>query len=945
MSEMTGAPRPQMNRRPTSRRVMLTDRVAEVVITVGGFGVLAAVLGICVYLAFVVAPLFGVGSVERSGGSVIAPAVGGAQRVLGLDEYGELLASWDGGSVVSVVSAIDGSLVRDFKVAPDGVEARSLSAPSLDDRVAIGLSDGRVVLGTLAFPSRVVAEGAAPAGAREVGVGERWIGPEGAATRLDASRYRLTRAEADFGAAEAVGLEGAVTHVDYRDGSVGRRTMLARDASGDAVLRVMVERRGLGMGSARLVPLMSERFAIPDAGEGGAGGDAEAPGWVFATRDGDAVLAVWRDGRVRRYGPDGEGDWGLRESIPATRGGVGVSTAAMALGGRTLLLGTTEGVLLGWSVARDAASASGDAQRLVRSRRVEMSGASLTALRVARQDRLVLAVDAEGAMSIAHLASGKRVASGLGAEVGVRDAALGPRGDRVVAIGGAGGEALAAYAIDTAHPEVSFRTLFGPVKYEGEAEAGFVYQSSASEDAAEAKLSLAPLIFGTIKATVFAMLFATPVAVLAAIYTSEFLRPETRRIVKPAVEMMASLPSVVLGFVAAVLVAPLLRDHLAGFVIGVGLVPVAVLAAAHVWQVAPARTRRWFGGGRRMLAVGLVAAVTAGTVLWLGPRVESWLFKPTRGDALVLAGSVRAAPPERVPAWVGQRASMSADEARRLRVEGLAFVDGRVVEPVEPEGDEAERVASAASDAISGGGMRLWLDGAIGGAWPGWFLLSTPVAWLLVWVVGGRLAARGLGGATASGWVGLVRFGLGVAAGVGLGALGAWGLTALGVDPRDSLFGPFSQRNALVVGVIMGFAVIPIIYTLADDAMTSVPDGLRSASLGAGATRWQTAVRVVAPVAGSGIFSAVMIGLGRAVGETMIVLMATGNTPVMEWNMFSGLRTLAANIAVELPEAPPGSTHYRVLFLCGLTLFVLTFIINTTAEGVRQRFRKRSAML
>jgi phosphate transport system permease protein len=140
----------------------------------------------------------------------------------------------------------------------------------------------------------------------------------------------------------------------------------------------------------------------------------------------------------------------------------------------------------------------------------------------------------------------------------------------------------------------------------------------------------------------------------------------------------------------------------------------------------------------------------------------------------------------------------------------------------------------------------------------------------------------------------------------------------------------------------MGFAIIPIIYTISDDALTSVPDHLRSASLASGATPWQTTVRVIVPTAMSGLFSAVMIGLGRAVGETMIVLMAAGNTPILEWNIFNGFRTLAANIAVELPEAVVGSTHYRILFLAALTLFVITFIVNTVAEVIRQRFRKRA---
>jgi len=143
----------------------------------------------------------------------------------------------------------------------------------------------------------------------------------------------------------------------------------------------------------------------------------------------------------------------------------------------------------------------------------------------------------------------------------------------------------------------------------------------------------------------------------------------------------------------------------------------------------------------------------------------------------------------------------------------------------------------------------------------------------------------------------------------------------------------------------MGFAVIPLIYTLAEDALNSVPEHLRAASLACGATPWQTALWVVLPTAISGVFSAVMIGMGRAVGETMIVVMAAGNTPIIDWNIFNGLRALSATIAVELPEAVKDGTLYRILFLAGLVLFVMTFVVNTLAEVVRQRFRKRAKQL
>jgi phosphate transport system permease protein len=257
-------------------------------------------------------------------------------------------------------------------------------------------------------------------------------------------------------------------------------------------------------------------------------------------------------------------------------------------------------------------------------------------------------------------------------------------------------------------------------------------------------------------------------------------------------------------------------------------------------------------------------------------------------------------------------------------------------------------IESAAFD----GDLFTWLtDRSFGTAFGGWAVMLLPIGVLVstlvvVRVVGPRLRA------VSAGWTrgecalaDLGKWLAGCAFAVAVSCALAWFVASLGADPRGPLVDTYIQKNALVVGFVMGFAVIPILYTLAEDSLSSVPNHLREASLGAGATQWQTAMRVVVPTAMSGLFSALMIGLGRAVGETMIVLMAAGNTPLMEWNPFNGLRTLSANLAVELPEAPQDSTHYRVLFLAALCLFAMTFVLNTLAEVVRQRFRKRSGGL
>jgi phosphate transport system permease protein len=158
----------------------------------------------------------------------------------------------------------------------------------------------------------------------------------------------------------------------------------------------------------------------------------------------------------------------------------------------------------------------------------------------------------------------------------------------------------------------------------------------------------------------------------------------------------------------------------------------------------------------------------------------------------------------------------------------------------------------------------------------------------------------------------------------------------------QSVFHYETRLNSFVGGIAMGIAAIPIIFTITEDALTAVPKSFYEASLALGASKWQTAFFVILPAATPGIFAAILLGIGRVFGETMIALMATGNAAQMDLNPFASVRTLAATIGAEMAEVVFGDTHYNVLFLIGSLLFIFTFVINAVAEFyVKGKLMKR----
>jgi len=147
--------------------------------------------------------------------------------------------------------------------------------------------------------------------------------------------------------------------------------------------------------------------------------------------------------------------------------------------------------------------------------------------------------------------------------------------------------------------------------------------------------------------------------------------------------------------------------------------------------------------------------------------------------------------------------------------------------------------------------------------------------------------------------------------------------------------------NVLNGGIILALMSVPIIVSIGEDALKAVPDSFREAGVALGATRWQMIWRVLLPAAKNGLLAAVLLGVARAVGETMAVLMATGHAVHIPHSPLDSVRTLTANIAAELGEAPAGSDHYRVLFLTGVLLFMITFAVNLAADLVVRGIRKK----
>ncbi|MBV7316532.1 ABC transporter permease subunit [Shewanella sp. NIFS-20-20] len=729
-----------------ARSRAIKDKLTEASVTLGGTLVFVALLLIFFYLLYVVKPIFDGADVtfEKNIAYEMSDTL---SLMVGSDEQNEVLYRVSTTGQVDFYSALNGqSMGRFAPTLPANATVISAAASTPETQTyALGLDNGQAIIGAIGFgvtyPDNV-----------------RVISPK---VTYPIAPIQLTHHEGIERLAFAY--QPQKMSFAYQDGA--KQWWLTRLVGEENMMTEEVE-------------WSQTRVAVTDA--------PKIVQHVLMTPD-QRQLLLQAGTKLFIYDIRYADELALAQVVDLERQHAKVNEITLLAGASSILVAYDDGVI---NQLFQVLSPKGRLYQVIRDFKLD---ANVVSVASEFYRKSFVAVTDTGELSLLYTTSQRQLFDATFDLGPVKTMGFSPRSNALVVDAG---NKLHLFKVENSHPEVSWSALWSKVWYEGYPEPKYVWQSTSGSDDFEAKLSLMPLVFGTMKAALYAMVFAVPLAIGGAVYTAYFMSAKVRSVVKPTIEIMEALPTVILGFLAGLWLAPLIENNLPAVVALIIVLPLSIIVSALLWHLMSAKLKeRLPDTYRELMLLPILIAVTYGCFS-LSPMVEIWLFD---------------------------------------------------------------------------GNTRKFITNELG-------------------------------------------------------------IT-------------FDQRNALVVGIAMGFAVIPTIFSIAEDAIFSVPRHLSNGSLALGATQWQTLTRVVLLTASPGIFSAVMMGLGRAVGETMIVLMATGNTPIMEWSVLEGMRSLSANIAVEMPESAIGSTHYRVLFLAAFVLFIITFFFNTIAEVVRQRLRERYSSL
>ncbi|VAX12005.1 Phosphate transport system permease protein PstC (TC 3.A.1.7.1) [hydrothermal vent metagenome] len=731
----------------------LKDRLARYMVAVGGIGVIMAITLIFVYLLTIVLPLFSGASITKVADYPL-PAEGGKTLYLGMEEQAEIAVRVTDQGQVQFLQTTTGKRLKTVQLPlPENTTITSFAAGTPESAVlAIGLSNGLAIVFKYHMDVSFRDDKRMLTPVVQYPLGQEPL-------LIDWGRHALQ-----------------TLAIQLDDESV---TLVAVTEDHRLMMTVMQKEESM----------MDDEASWSDPETSVIAQSHNDISFILLDKNQRNLYLANASGELSFYDISDKSEPKLVQHIFLLTGHKQLRSLKLLAGDISLLVGDSQGNVTQWFPVKDAEG------RRVLQRIREFSGFNQPVMAIAPEHtrKGFLAVDKSGRVGLFHTTAENTLLVERVSDSAIVKAAIAPRANAMLV---EDAQHLYFYTIKNEHPEVSMKALWGKVWYESYPKPDYIWQSSSASNDFEPKLSLVPLSFGTVKAAFYAMLFAIPLAVMGAIFTAQFMSPSMRKVVKPSIEIMEALPTVILGFLAGLWLAPFMEANLPGIFSIMIIMPLGLLLFAYLWQELPDRIRHSVPDG------------------W-----EAALLIP------IVAG-------------LGY----------------FCFILSPILE-----------------------------DSFFAGDMPGWL--------------------------------------------------------------RNELGINYDQRNSLVVGLAMGFAVIPTIFSIAEDAIFAVPKHLVQGSLALGATPWQTLVRVVLLTASPGIFSAMMIGMGRAVGETMIVLMATGNTPIMDFSVFEGMRTLSANIAVEMPESEVDSTHYRVLFLAAVVLFTFTFIFNTVAEVVRQRLRQRYSNL
>ncbi|MCR9291546.1 MAG: ABC transporter permease subunit [bacterium] len=866
----------------TPFRVRVSDPLMGMLIAVGGVGTILALLLVVMVLVFTALPLVRPARI----GDWHQIQTDGSYQHIGCDSGASLSWGMLSDGRIEVRSLQDGALVANYGRPAESPEI-SCSSLSIDQRtLALGLEDGSFLTAAIQFQEELLAPAELPAEIRVSRQNPIQRFNESVFEWLDDESIRRVQLAPIVWSSRMQLADSRLTAIDYVEaeslnafGSNSQAQVLAV-AAGESTAQLVrgeLQRSATLFDATNQIQLETESIDIRSRAAD------HRPLRIMLASGNQHALVLWPNGTLDRYSDFSDG-FKIRESQSTTFGDSSVTSAAPLLGRQVLMCGTSDGRLQGWtinnvdSIAGPDTTVTQDGFELSLSHDMQISQAPLQALISSQRTQVAAVADAQSRVGIVYLTTdrliGMTAAWTTEVEAGEPKAlALSPLSSAIFACNG---RELAFCSLDAEHPESSWRTYFGQVWYQGHDRPKYIWQSTAASENSELKLSLIPLLFGTLKAATFAMLISLPIALLAAIYTSEFLSSKIRSYVKPMIELMATIPGVVLGYIAAVIIAPLTDQLLMPCLAAVFLLPLCFLCGGRLWRAFQSDPQTPARGAKRLPWMLILFPLALWLSFHAGSAFEKIFFT---GD---FANWITTGQGTAVGGWILLLAPVCTPVCIYL----AKFLQALLAEVLPWQGKKPRAAVYSVLPPIY---VAL-----------GIFLLSWLAGQMLTW--------------------------------------GGW-------DPRLFLFLNYQNPNALLVGAALGFGIIPVIFTLADDALHSVPAQQRNASLACGASRWQTTLRIVIPAAASGLLSAVMLGFARAAGETMVVLMVGGNTPIMEWNPFSGLRALTATLATELPQAIKGSTHYRTLFLAAICLFAITLIANTAAELIRNRIHRSSSRL